>query len=202
LTLLYIKTIYKIEILSIGRSIIFASWDGEEFGQLGSTAWLYSHAKELRSRAIVYIDLDNLLQGNDKIHIASSPLLKKVIMEAASSIECPENTALPEMEKSQEDKLNNSRCTLYDTLFSSATTTSDHNNSSTGCISVDGSPFQSILGISSLEVAMKNDYQGKEFCSLLFRHYFVSFSLVSVTLRSAVIHLQPQSYITFTQNWK
>jgi len=142
-----------------GRSIIFASWDGEEFGQLGSTAWLYSHAKELRSRAIVYIDLDNLLQGNDKIHIASSPLLKQVIMEAASSIECPENSE-PKMEKSQEDKLNNSRCTLYDTLFSSATTSSDHNNSSTGCISVDGSPFQSILGISSLEVAMKNDYQG------------------------------------------
>ena len=150
----------------IGRSIIFASWDGEEFGQLGSTAWLYSHAKELRSRAIVYIDLDNLLQGNDKIHIASSPLLKQVIMEAASSIECPENSE-PKMEKSQEDKLNNSRCTLYDTLFSSATTSSDHNNSSTGCISVDGSPFQSILGISSLEVAMKNDYQGKEFCTTI-----------------------------------
>ena len=162
--MLFIKTVYKILILSIGRSIIFASWDGEEFGQLGSTAWLYSHAKELRSRAIVYIDLDNLLQGNDKIHIASSPLLKKVIMEAASSIECPENSE-PKMEKSQENKLNNSRCTLYDTLFSSATTSSDHNNSSTGCISVDGSPFQSILGISSLEVAMKNDYQGKEFCT-------------------------------------
>ena len=157
--------LHKNSFFSIGRSIIFASWDGEEFGQLGSTAWLYSHAKELRSRAIVYIDLDNLLQGNDKIHIASSPLLKQVIMEAASSIECPENPALPEMEKSQEDKLNNSRCTLYDTLFSSATTSSDHNNSSTGCISVDGSPFQSILGISSLEVAMKNDYQGKEFCT-------------------------------------
>ena len=76
--------------------------------------------------------MDNLLQGNDKIHIASSPLLKKVIMEAASSIECPENPALPEMEKFQEEKSNNSRCTLYDTLFYSATTSSDHHNSSTG----------------------------------------------------------------------
>lgn len=61
-----------------GRSIIFASWDGEEMGQLGSTYWLYSHAKELSSRAVVYVDLDYLLQGSDKIHITSSPLLKYV----------------------------------------------------------------------------------------------------------------------------
>ena len=62
--------------ISTGRSIIFASWDGEEFGQLGSTAWLYNHSKELSSRAVVYIDLDNLLQGSDKVHLTCSPLLK------------------------------------------------------------------------------------------------------------------------------
>ena len=59
-----------------GRSIIFASWDGEEIGQLGSTAWMFAHQKELISRAVVYIDLDHLLQGNDKVHVTASPLLK------------------------------------------------------------------------------------------------------------------------------
>ncbi len=59
-----------------GRSIIFASWDGEEFGQLGSTAWLQSHSKELSSRAIAYINLDKILQGDEEVHITASPLLK------------------------------------------------------------------------------------------------------------------------------
>ena len=59
-----------------GRSIIFASWDGEEFGQLGSTSWMFEHAKELSSRAVIYVDLDHLLQGDDTFKITTSPLLK------------------------------------------------------------------------------------------------------------------------------
>ncbi len=41
-----------------GRSIVFASFDGEELGQLGSTSWLQKHAKELQQRAVAYINLD------------------------------------------------------------------------------------------------------------------------------------------------
>ena len=55
---------------------MFASWDGEELGGLGSTSWLYPHSKELTSRAITYINLDYLLQGSEDFHIFSSPLLK------------------------------------------------------------------------------------------------------------------------------
>ena len=64
-----------------GRSIIFASWDGEEFGHLGSTAWMFAHAKELSSRAVVYVDLDHLLQGDDTFKITHSPLLKLVYIK-------------------------------------------------------------------------------------------------------------------------
>ncbi len=58
-----------------GRSVVFASWDGEEFGRLGSTAWLHKHAKELSSRAVAFINLDQALQSQ-KRPISASPMLR------------------------------------------------------------------------------------------------------------------------------
>ena len=81
-----------------GRSIVFASWDGEEYGGLGSTSWLYRHSKELGSRGVTYINMDHLLQGADDVHVPSSPLLKEVIFQAAKAVSC-----------TSEDKANDSR---------------------------------------------------------------------------------------------
>ena len=47
-------------------------------GHLGSTAWLYRHSKELSSRGLAYINLDDLLQGDDNIHVTGSPILRLV----------------------------------------------------------------------------------------------------------------------------
>src|SRR4030095_8931358 len=41
------------------RTLIYAGWDGEEQGLLGSTEWAETHAAELRDKAIVYINSDN-----------------------------------------------------------------------------------------------------------------------------------------------
>ena len=67
---------------------MFASWDGEEYGGLGSTSWLYRHSKELGSRGVTYINMDHLLQGADDVHVPSSPLLKEVIFQAAKAVSC------------------------------------------------------------------------------------------------------------------
>lgn len=40
------------------RTIIYAAWDGEEQGLLGSTEWAEQHAAELRQNAAVYINTD------------------------------------------------------------------------------------------------------------------------------------------------
>lgn len=58
-----------------GRSILFASWDGEELGGLGSTGWLHKHSKELSGRAVAHINLDYALQGTYE-PIAASSLFK------------------------------------------------------------------------------------------------------------------------------
>jgi len=38
------------------RTIIYCAWDGEEPGLLGSTEWVEEHEKELKEKAVVYIN--------------------------------------------------------------------------------------------------------------------------------------------------
>jgi N-acetylated-alpha-linked acidic dipeptidase len=45
------------------RTIIYAAWDGEEPGLLGSTEWAETHADELRKHAAVYINSDSNARG-------------------------------------------------------------------------------------------------------------------------------------------
>jgi N-acetylated-alpha-linked acidic dipeptidase len=45
------------------RTIVLASWDGEEWGLLGSTEWVEKHADELSNKAVVYINSDGTGKG-------------------------------------------------------------------------------------------------------------------------------------------
>jgi N-acetylated-alpha-linked acidic dipeptidase len=45
------------------RTIIYAFWDGEEPGLLGSTEWAETHADELQKHAVVYINSDGNGRG-------------------------------------------------------------------------------------------------------------------------------------------
>src|SRR5207245_853009 len=45
------------------RTIVYASWDGEEPGLLGSTEWAETHASELTRNALLYINTDSNGRG-------------------------------------------------------------------------------------------------------------------------------------------
>jgi N-acetylated-alpha-linked acidic dipeptidase len=45
------------------RTIIYASWDGEEPGLLGSTEWAETHAADLKQKAVLYINSDSNARG-------------------------------------------------------------------------------------------------------------------------------------------
>ena len=45
------------------RTIVYAAWDGEEPGLLGSTEWAEEHADELRQHAVAYINSDSNGRG-------------------------------------------------------------------------------------------------------------------------------------------
>src|SRR5207245_5987134 len=45
------------------RTIVYAAWDGEEEGLLGSTEWAETHAVELQRNLVVYINSDSNSRG-------------------------------------------------------------------------------------------------------------------------------------------
>ncbi|MFQ5789929.1 MAG: transferrin receptor-like dimerization domain-containing protein [Acidobacteriota bacterium] len=69
------------------RTIILASWDGEEWGLLGSTEWAEKHASELKGKAVVYINSDSTAKG--WLRAAGSHSLQKLVNEVARDITDP-----------------------------------------------------------------------------------------------------------------
>ena len=51
------------------RTIVLASWDGEEFGLIGSTEWVEEHADILSQKAVAYLNVDSAVSGP---HFAAS----------------------------------------------------------------------------------------------------------------------------------
>jgi len=70
------------------RTILFASWDGEEWGLLGSTEWGEKHAEELRDKAVLYINTDS--NGRGWLFASGSHSLQKTINEVARDVTDPE----------------------------------------------------------------------------------------------------------------
>ncbi|HXT22317.1 MAG TPA: M28 family peptidase, partial [Thermoanaerobaculia bacterium] len=46
-----------------GRTIVYAAWDGEEPGLLGSTEWVETHGDELQKKLLVYMNSDTNSRG-------------------------------------------------------------------------------------------------------------------------------------------
>jgi len=70
------------------RTLVFAAWDGEEPGLLGSTEWAEAHADELRSKAAVYINTDG--NGRGFLGVGGSHTLERFINEVARDVVDPQ----------------------------------------------------------------------------------------------------------------
>jgi N-acetylated-alpha-linked acidic dipeptidase len=70
------------------RTIVYAVWDGEEPGLLGSTEWVETHADELRSKAVAYLNTDNSDRGY--LDMEGSHVLERFINNVARDITDPE----------------------------------------------------------------------------------------------------------------
>ena len=64
------------------RTILFCSWDAEEFGLVGSTAWVGEHMSELGRNAIAYLNMDIAVLG-ERFGGAATPSLRELIRDAA-----------------------------------------------------------------------------------------------------------------------
>jgi N-acetylated-alpha-linked acidic dipeptidase len=70
------------------RTIIYAAWDAEEPGLLGSTEWVEAHADELATKAVAYVNTDS--NGRGYLSMAGSHSLEKFINEVAREVEDPQ----------------------------------------------------------------------------------------------------------------
>ncbi|XP_048348997.1 N-acetylated-alpha-linked acidic dipeptidase 2-like isoform X1 [Sphaerodactylus townsendi] len=72
------------------RTIVFASWDAEEFGLLGSTEWAEENAKILQARAVAYINTDSSIEGNYTLRVDCSPLLNQLVYRLTKEVSSPD----------------------------------------------------------------------------------------------------------------
>ena len=69
------------------RTIVIASWDGEEWGLLGSTEWAEKHREELTQKAVVYINSDST--GKGWLSMGGSHSLEAFINGVARDVQDP-----------------------------------------------------------------------------------------------------------------
>ena len=63
------------------RTIVFASWDGEEYNLIGSTEYVENNIDVLRRDAYAYLNVDVAVGGNS-FRAAGSPVFKKALLRA------------------------------------------------------------------------------------------------------------------------
>ena len=71
------------------RTIIYASWDGEEPGLLGSTEWVETHEADLRQHAVAYINTDG--NGRGFLTMQGSHSLERFLNGVARDVSDPES---------------------------------------------------------------------------------------------------------------
>ena len=70
------------------RSILFASWDAEEFALTSSTEWGEQHEAWLRRSAVAYLNVDSAASGST-FSAAAVPALNQVLDEVARTVRDP-----------------------------------------------------------------------------------------------------------------
>lgn len=71
------------------RTMIYCLWDGEEPGLLGSTEWVETHAEELSTKAVAYLNTDSI--GRGYFNVGGSHSLEKFVNQVERSVMDPES---------------------------------------------------------------------------------------------------------------
>jgi N-acetylated-alpha-linked acidic dipeptidase len=126
------------------RTIVYAAWDGEEQGLLGSTEWVEQHEAELRQKAVAYVNGDNNARGF--LLASGSHSLERLVNNVAREIEDPE-TKLSVWKRAQARAI----ATGTPVIRTEARNRADLRIGALGSGS-DYSPFLQHLGIPSVDI--------------------------------------------------
>ncbi len=70
------------------RTLVYALWDGEEPGLLGSTEWAEAHAEELKKKTVAYVNTDGY--GRGFLFMGGSHTLEPFMDEVARDVTDPQ----------------------------------------------------------------------------------------------------------------
>jgi N-acetylated-alpha-linked acidic dipeptidase len=70
------------------RTLMLCSWDGEEYGLLGSTEFAEEHAADLSAKAVAYLNVDVAVAGKD-FRVNGAQALADVIVSAMADVQDP-----------------------------------------------------------------------------------------------------------------
>ena len=140
------------------RTMIFASWDGEEEGLMGSTEWAEQHESDLAGAA-AYFNMDEAVSG-PKFGASAVPSLKQFLRDVAKAVPSPKGGTVYEAWQ----KVDHSGAT-------SAQSPADDENHRMPSASVKGdvpvgdlgsgsdySSFQQHLGVPSTDISSTGPY--------------------------------------------
>lgn len=69
------------------RTLIYAAWDAEEPGLIGSTEWAEQHARELKKHSVAYLNTDGSTRGF--IYIGGSHILERFFNQVMEDVDDP-----------------------------------------------------------------------------------------------------------------
>src|SRR5262249_6521485 len=70
------------------RTLVYASWDAEEPGLIGSTEWAETHEDELRQKAVLYVNSDS--NGRGFLRVGGSHAMQRLMDQVATQVRDPQ----------------------------------------------------------------------------------------------------------------
>ena len=147
------------------RTIVYALWDGEEQGLLGSTEWVEAHADELAAKAVAYINTDGSARGF--LSAGGSASLEPFVNEIAKDVTDPETRVSVQERAKAHLQLNGSPEAAKEVRERGELRLPALGSGS------DFTPFLQHLGVASLNIGFGDDDSGGSYHSIYdsFDHY-------------------------------
>jgi len=141
------------------RTIIFASWDAEEYGLIGSTEYAEQYAKQLQG-AVAYLNMDVAVSGPN-FGASSVPSLKSFLRDVARAVPSPKGGSVYDVWKAQGENNRRRPTTSADTgLFNERRSEADSTEARVGDLGSgsDYSAFLQHLGVPSTDIGSGGPY--------------------------------------------
>ena len=148
------------------RSVIYAAWDAEEPGLIGSTEWAEHHATELQEHAVAYLNTDG--NGRGFVNIGGSHVLERFFNEVIADIDDPQTGVSVKERRRANLSINSSN----EKARTEAKNRSDLRISPLGSGS-DYTPFLQHLGIASANIGFGGESAGGSYHTMYdtYEHY-------------------------------